>query len=75
VSDDAIESAEQIVADVEAVQDLGILPVSGPYAAVGSVLRHAYDRVAVDEHALAPRVWVGPAKGWAEVASREIAAP
>ncbi len=32
----------------------------------------AYDRVAVDEHSLAPRVWVGPPKEWAEVASREI---
>ncbi|HKV43083.1 MAG TPA: AAA family ATPase [bacterium] len=34
----------------------------------------AYDRVEVDEHTLAPRVWVGPPKGWAEVdaASREI---
>jgi uncharacterized protein YhaN len=31
-----------------------------------------YARVAVDEHTLAPRVWVGPPKGWAEVASREI---
>jgi uncharacterized protein YhaN len=31
-----------------------------------------YDRVAVDEHTLAPRVWVGPPKEWAEVASREI---
>lgn len=34
----------------------------------------AYDRVVVDEHSLAPRVWVGPPKEWAEVdaASREI---
>jgi hypothetical protein len=31
-----------------------------------------YDRVTVDEHTLAPRVWVGPPKEWAEVASREI---
>lgn len=31
-----------------------------------------YERVAVDEHTLAPRVWVGPPKEWAEVASREI---
>lgn len=32
----------------------------------------AYDRVEVDEQTLAPRVWVGPPKGWAEAAEREI---
>jgi uncharacterized protein YhaN len=32
----------------------------------------AYDRVVVDEQTLAPRVWVGPPKEWADVASREI---
>src|SRR5205807_9687013 len=32
----------------------------------------AYDRLAVDEHTLAPRVWVGPPKEWAEVVSGEI---
>lgn len=32
----------------------------------------AYDRVAVDENSLAPRVWVGPPKEWADVAAREI---
>ena len=26
-----------------------------------------YDRVTVDEHTLAPRIWVGPPKGWADV--------
>ena len=31
-----------------------------------------YSRVAVDEHTLAPRVWVGPPKEWADVESREI---
>ncbi|HYM90361.1 MAG TPA: hypothetical protein VEW91_01860, partial [bacterium] len=32
----------------------------------------AYDRIAVDEHSLAPRVWVGPPKEWADVAAREV---
>jgi DNA repair exonuclease SbcCD ATPase subunit len=39
-------------------------------------LRHvsggAYDRIAVDEETLAPRVWVGPPKEWADVSEREI---
>ncbi len=32
----------------------------------------AYDRLEVDAQTLAPRVWVGPPKGWAEAAEREI---
>jgi len=32
----------------------------------------AYDRVVVDEHTLAPRVWVGPPKEWADVAIHEV---
>jgi energy-coupling factor transporter ATP-binding protein EcfA2 len=32
----------------------------------------AYDRLSVDEHTLAPRVWVGPPKEWADVEAREI---
>ena len=32
----------------------------------------AYDRIAVDEETLAPRVWVGPPKEWAQVSAREI---
>jgi len=32
----------------------------------------AYDRIAVDEQTLAPRVWVGPPKEWADVSAREI---
>lgn len=31
-----------------------------------------YERVTVDAQTLAPRVWVGPPKEWADVASREI---
>jgi uncharacterized protein YhaN len=31
-----------------------------------------YDRLSVDEQTLAPRVWVGPPKDWAEVETREI---
>lgn len=32
----------------------------------------AYDRITVDELTLAPRVWVGPPKDWADVSAREI---
>lgn len=32
----------------------------------------AYDRIEVDPQTLAPRVWVGPPKGWADAAEREI---
>ena len=32
----------------------------------------AYDRLTVDEQTLAPRVWVGPPKDWAEVENRQI---
>jgi DNA repair exonuclease SbcCD ATPase subunit len=32
----------------------------------------AYDRIAVDEQTLAPRVWVGGPKEWADVSAREI---
>jgi len=32
----------------------------------------AYDRLSVDEQTLAPRVWVGPPKDWAEVENRQI---
>jgi len=39
---------------------------------LGELSGGAYDRVAVDEHSLAPRVWVGPPKEWADVAAREI---
>jgi len=31
-----------------------------------------YDRLSVDEHTLAPRVWVGPPKEWANVVAGEI---
>jgi|SRR5579883_841765 uncharacterized protein YhaN len=31
-----------------------------------------YDRISVDDHTLAPRVWVGPPKEWADVTAREI---
>ena len=39
---------------------------------LGELSGGVYARVAVDEHTLAPRVWVGPPKEWAEVESREI---
>ena len=42
----ASESAEQIVNDVEKIEQLGVVPICGPFAAEGTVLRHADDRVA-----------------------------
>jgi uncharacterized cofD-like protein len=44
----AEESAEQIVADVEAIQSLGVVPVLGDYLDESGVARHATDRVARD---------------------------
>lgn len=32
----------------------------------------AYERIQVDDQSLAPRVWVGPPKEWADVTAREI---
>jgi len=32
----------------------------------------AYTRISVDEQTLAPRVWVGPPKEWADVSAKEI---
>lgn len=44
----ALEGATQIVADLEAIEALGVCPVLGEYLEEGEVLRHAYERVARD---------------------------
>lgn len=44
----ATEGAEQIVADVDAIQALGVMPVLGDYLDETGVARHATERVARD---------------------------
>jgi hypothetical protein len=44
----ALEGAAQIVADLEAIEALGVCPVLGDYLEEGDVARHAYDEVARD---------------------------
>ena len=44
----ALEGASQIVADLEAVEQLGVCPVLGDYLDEGPVARHATNRVAQD---------------------------
>lgn len=44
----ALEAATQIVADLDAIEALGVCPVMGDYLAPGPVARHATDRVASD---------------------------
>ena len=48
----ALEGASQIVADLEAIEGLGVCPVLGDYLDEGAVARHATDRVAHDLMAL-----------------------
>ena len=53
VSDDmkakyALEGATQIVADLDAIEDLGVCPVLGDYLEEAGVARHATDHVARD---------------------------
>jgi uncharacterized cofD-like protein len=48
----ALEGASQIVADLEAIEALGVCPVLGDYLDEGTVARHATDRVAQDLMAL-----------------------
>ena len=40
--------ATQIVADLEAIEELGVIPVLGDYLDHGMVARHATDRIATD---------------------------
>lgn len=44
----ALEGATQIVADLEAIEALGVCPVLGDYLDEGGVARHATDKVARD---------------------------
>ena len=44
----ALEGATQIVADLEAIEELGVIPVLGDYLDHGMVARHATDRIATD---------------------------
>src|SRR6476660_1170630 len=44
----ALEGASQIVADLEAIEALGVCPVLGDYLDEGDVARHATDKVARD---------------------------
>ncbi|HVO81696.1 MAG TPA: gluconeogenesis factor YvcK family protein [Terriglobales bacterium] len=44
----ALEAASQIVADLEAIEELGVCPVLGDYLDHGPVARHATGRVARD---------------------------
>jgi len=44
----ALEGASQIVADLEAIEALGVCPVFGDYLSEGAVARHDTDRVASD---------------------------
>jgi uncharacterized cofD-like protein len=44
----ALEAASQIVADLDAIEALGVCPVLGDYLEPGMVARHATDRVAND---------------------------
>ena len=44
----ALEGATQIVADLEAIEELGVIPVLGDYLDQGMVARHVTDRIATD---------------------------
>src|SRR6266852_3979238 len=44
----ALEGASQIVTDLEAIEELGVIPVLGDYLEPGMVARHATDRIAAD---------------------------
>jgi len=51
----ALEDASQIVADLDAIEAMGVCPVLGDYLDEGAVARHATDRVARDLMALMSR--------------------
>src|SRR4030088_445915 len=48
----ALEGASQIVADLDAIEGLGVCPLLGDYLDEGEVARHATERVAIDLMAL-----------------------
>ena len=43
-----MEGANQIVTDLEAIEELGVIPVLGDYLEPGMVARHATERIAAD---------------------------
>jgi uncharacterized cofD-like protein len=44
----ALEGANQIVCDLDAIEELGVIPVQGDYLDQGMIARHATERVAAD---------------------------
>ena len=44
----ALEAANQIVVDLNAIEDMGVIPVQGDYLIEDTVVRHATDRLAQD---------------------------
>jgi len=48
----ALEGANQIVADIDAIEELEVIPVQGDYLIEDTVVRHATDRLAADLLAL-----------------------
>jgi len=44
----ALEGANQIVADLDAIEELGVIPVLGDYLEQGMVARHRTDQIAAD---------------------------
>jgi len=65
----AAEDAMQIVADLEAIEELGVRPILGDYLDEGEVARHATDSVATDLLGLVR------ARGGEEVLSRPASKP
>jgi 2-phospho-L-lactate transferase/gluconeogenesis factor (CofD/UPF0052 family) len=57
----ALEGGSQIVADMEAIEALGVCPLLGEYLDEGAVARHATDRVAHDLMALMAQAPAGQA--------------
>src|SRR5712692_9402384 len=55
----ALEGANQIVTDLDAIEELGVIPVLGDYLEPGMVARHATDRIAADLMDLANQAPVG----------------
>jgi uncharacterized cofD-like protein len=58
----ALEGAAQIVADLDAIERLGVCPVLGDYLEESDVARHAYDEVARDLIQLATGAHSGTAR-------------
>jgi len=59
----ALEGASQIVADMEAIERLGVCPVLGNYLEADQLARHATDRVAADLLQLALQDWPSVSTG------------